>query len=752
MKRKIDYAAVAKYITYFLIFVLLHNAKTKSGLTPFALGFFAALVYSRENLWLLAPLYVLGSFTAGVSWQGLVIAATPAVVFAIAYFVHYKIKKPVNLLFLNIYALICQAPYVAFSAVSLAGAMDAVLTVIIAQLFTYTSTVVVYAIKVRGINYKFSVDEAISAEVVLAVFSLSVWCLNFYGFSPFFGAAAFVILAAAASFPFGTALALGAVLGIGAAFSSGSLIMTAVLALWAVAASSLKTKTMIFSAVAIVAVDLLAGYYFKAYPGGYSYLNLISLAIGLAAYFVLPKRTKQFLASVSKTFRDTYSSRTLVNKSRERVAERLVALSKVFTDMSALLSGDNLSEIPMSGGRRLAKDIGFKVCGRCDNAENCAAALGGDISCVLEPVAEVVLDSGRATMLNMPPFITSRCKKIPELIAALNRGVLLMAEWDASRESIDHGRKMIADEMAGVGELLCGLASDVKRRLAFDAALEKRLIDELSYHNVIASEAAVYGEEEKSATLVVRETDAGKPALIRILNRVLGASMELEYAADAMNGWQTLHFKRAPAFEAVFGAAREKKPGNAVSGDTVSFERIGDVLVMSLSDGMGSGEEAHRASAAALSLIENFYRAGFGNEVVMSLSNRMLSLVGGESFSTLDIAAVNLKSGAVDLIKLGSADGIIKSGGKLEIIESKGLPVGILDKITPAIERRTLSHGDIIVMVSDGVVDALGNDRLLDIISSETTLNPQVLADAVLDAAKSFGLRDDATALALRLV
>jgi serine/threonine protein phosphatase PrpC len=56
------------------------------------------------------------------------------------------------------------------------------------------------------------------------------------------------------------------------------------------------------------------------------------------------------------------------------------------------------------------------------------------------------------------------------------------------------------------------------------------------------------------------------------------------------------------------------------------------------------------------------------------------------------------------------------------------------------------------VLASDGVVDALGENGVIDVVNSADTLNPQTLAEKLLDSALDGGAEDDCTVLVLRLV
>ena len=65
-----------------------------------------------------------------------------------------------------------------------------------------------------------------------------------------------------------------------------------------------------------------------------------------------------------------------------------------------------------------------------------------------------------------------------------------------------------------------------------------------------------------------------------------------------------------------------------------------------------------------------------------------------EKFSTVDLSSIDLYTGEVDFMKVGAVASFIKSDDTIDIIKSKSLPIGVLDKADIERHKKSVSHGD----------------------------------------------------------
>lgn len=201
-----------------------------------------------------------------------------------------------------------------------------------------------------------------------------------------------------------------------------------------------------------------------------------------------------------------------------------------------------------------------------------------------------------------------------------------------------------------------------------------------------------------------------------------------------------LLYEEDPAFYLVHGIAKDIMDGQAVSGDNFSvLQKEDGEAVLSLSDGMGSGTVACRESEMVLDLLERFIEAGFSKETAIGMLNSAMVIRGEEEqYSTVDLTSVDLHTGKAEFYKIGAAATFIRhKNGEVECLLSTSLPVGVNFELEMEKASRQLVDGDILVMVTDGVLECLQaerpEERFLTILSGMTVSQPGLLANKLLE-------------------
>ena len=202
------------------------------------------------------------------------------------------------------------------------------------------------------------------------------------------------------------------------------------------------------------------------------------------------------------------------------------------------------------------------------------------------------------------------------------------------------------------------------------------------------------------------------------------------------------------------GTSLRAKEGERVCGDQLAVFMAGKMLYMLLSDGMGSGEEAHAESAMTVRLLRKFLKAGIDPRPALKTLNTALTLrcAEGGGFTTIDLLALDRCSGEAVLYKYGAAPSCVKCGESVTTLAAGGLPAGLQGSDSePECSRFVLREGDIFVMVSDGVIGG-GENWLPEMLSRWTETDAQDLSQQILaESRRHGGLQDDCAALVVYL-
>lgn len=321
------------------------------------------------------------------------------------------------------------------------------------------------------------------------------------------------------------------------------------------------------------------------------------------------------------------------------------------------------------------------------------------------------------------------------------------AAWNAR---MDEQRVAVATQLTEISEIMEGAirrAYDTKE----DTSLERQLKNRLYKKGVLLKKVYVYDNEDqrKEVYLTIRTRKKRcipNKEVAECLSEVLGTAMMPSHEARAFvrNEYTNTCFVERTNFEVVYGMERCVGDYQQISGDSFSFlHKEEGMFLASLSDGMGTGLNAYQESEKVVDLLEQFLEAGFSKETAVKMINSALVLRSdGKTFSTIDISAIDLYSGVCEFLKIGAATSFIRRGNWVETITSTSLPAGIFQQTDFEKTCRKLYDGDMVVMVTDGVLDVLPvehQEKLMkDIILEHPTNNPKELADYILSRVRQY--------------
>jgi sigma-B regulation protein RsbU (phosphoserine phosphatase) len=239
---------------------------------------------------------------------------------------------------------------------------------------------------------------------------------------------------------------------------------------------------------------------------------------------------------------------------------------------------------------------------------------------------------------------------------------------------------------------------------------------------------------------------------------------ELEIAAEIQ---QSLLPTALPQMSGLSLAAASV-PASEVGGDFYDFISLDDGwLTIVIGDVAGKGVPAAMLTSVTRTILRMEVMRGESPHAVIQQANNVLhqDLSLADSFATALVATINTDKGTLSYASAGHTPAILLRAqtGKAEQLKATSLPIGIFGYEASPTRTVDLNPGDTLVFYTDGVTEAqsptgdlFGLHRLLKLIESKTSEDPDVLRDtiqtAIVDFCENSSSQDDVTLLIVKLL
>lgn len=446
----------------------------------------------------------------------------------------------------------------------------------------------------------------------------------------------------------------------------------------------------------------------------------------------------------------------------ERYAHSIKQLSQTFLGLEEKRQAFSDEEI-----EAIFSGVREKVCGKC---EKCGWCWGENFVHTYQMGYEIlsaVDHYGNELNTETKRKLMQRCIMAPRFLREMLEGfhdarqnMIWVNRMARSREGCAIQMDTFADMIRSTAkELEDSIFTDERLEKKIGAALKKKGVRMLYAHFFMTKD----GKYEIHVTArAMKHQKISAKEFVKTVSEAAGRRLILQSGTAQVigNSYMTVICREGPAYYTMQGTARIGKGCSQISGDNFAMMELpGGKQAVALSDGMGSGEEACRESTLVIELLEELLDAGFPEKTAIQMINTTL-VMGREEihYSTVDMTVFDLYTGECEIIKAGASSTFIKKKDQVEHLSSTSLPIGVMNTIEIDSVKRQLSDGDFVIMVTDGVLDALPvgeQDLLLEtIIQGSVISNPKEMAHYVLEQVLAWTGKepeDDMTVLAVGL-
>ncbi len=514
-----------------------------------------------------------------------------------------------------------------------------------------------------------------------------------------------------------------------------------VIRLWEWANRSCGVWIGAVAAGASVFLLTVAGEVLKVRNRAAFWMGILESVCVCAMVLVAAPLVSRFLEGGAQAFRGAEGKREPEHGEKlQTYAKSFNGLSQIFSQMESFKSSFEPEEVG-----RMQQEIAGRVCVSCSQCAICWQEENSpmyDLFFRLFHSIEKRGGAGEEVHQELSCCCPHSDSIVEEAIGVFEKAKLNLAWYNRLLEN----RGVIAEQLDAMAYIMEDCAREYKDISGHEGKLLGAVKSRLREKGVLSKEIHLYQRQNGKLSLQLTAVSKwGNCVTVKEMAKAVSQGLK----RDMVPGKYTrsligredafLVFEEDTLYHTLQGVARLTKDHAQISGDSFSFlELEGGESVMALSDGMGSGINACKESEMVIELIEKFLEAGFRKETAIRMMNSAMVIQGEEgSFSTVDLASLDLYSGRCEFYKIGAAATYIKHGEEVECISSASLPAGIFHQLEIERSSRQLQDGDFVVLVTDGVTDCLGvpmpEETMQEILGSIDTNNPEQMAKQVLE-------------------
>ncbi len=438
------------------------------------------------------------------------------------------------------------------------------------------------------------------------------------------------------------------------------------------------------------------------------------------------------------------------------ITDRLLSFSKSLSELGRMF--DKISDkdvyITQSQVNNIIEDTGECVCHNCAMQNFCWNDYLKDTYKHSYDIINTIEKKGTVLVGDIPEKFKSSCVQSENFAFTLGLKLDLLKADIKWKKKFAGTRGLIAQQFDAVSESIYGLTNNISKEIYFNKEDEHAIRQKLNKVGIRTNDVMVLESDGRKQEIHLyvkyNRADGLKDKIVEAVSIALETKVEIiKYNYDADN--KCAYFKLAikKKFRITTSVAVSSRKAEAC-GDEYSFMEVANgKYLLALADGMGSGEVANRESKATIQLLESLMEAGFSNEIAVKMINSVLVLKSEvENFSTMDITLIDEHTGMAEFIKLGASTSFVLRNGEIMTIKSSSLPVGILNKVDSSNYKKQLMDGDIIIMVTDGILESRvqygdREETFKYIVQQAKSNNPKYLAEYLLEKSKNLLSNED---------
>lgn len=729
-------------LIYFIGFVIARA--TFFGINPLAIGFFTAAYLDKASPGLLFITILMGVGT--VMAPTILLKYMLTMIVSIVFFESPLIKRRemptqiyyyISAIALGIFALVESAAFGWNRQLTVMAILEAIIAFVSGMIFRMGTGFLLKQSK----GSKMSNEEMVSLAIIVAVTVYGIPDINNSFIAPIETLVYFIILLFTYKYGVGQGAVTGAVCGFALSLRGAPIYSVGILTMIGIIPAVFRSLGRIPCAAAFSLTAAIISLIYEDMT--ISMRDIGAITSALIVFILLPKSIVYRVDSEKDGYGHNYLS---ADNLKKMAATRMKSFSDSFLKLSESLEiiTDRQTRIQQKEIDEIFEDISEKLCKDCTNCSFCWEDNFNEAYAAACNLFETAEKKGYVETSDVPSYFLDYCISTDDYLLETNRGFEILKLNNIWNNRLTESREVIAGQLKEVSLAIHSLTGDIYGAARVMKSEENKVVRKLRANHIYVKNITIIERKDKHKELILNAS-VGRNRCITTkeaanwISEALGMKFVVSGASRSIFSKEVEEytFVEDTKFKVLSGLARAVKDN--VSGDNFSIMKLDNgEVVIALSDGMGTGKEAGDESETVLSLLEQLLEAGFKSETSIKLINSNLVLKADQqTFSTVDIATINLYTGICEFVKIGAASTFIKRDNWVETISSTTLPIGMLKAVDYDSVSKKLYEGDIVIMVTDGVLDCIREEDkesyIEKLIMNIQSNNPQEIANKILD-------------------
>lgn len=677
-------------ISQVIISILLSGIKFLGAQMPFVMGF----IEREDNFKKKVMLYSLAALTIAIRFSWIV-----AIKFGTSVILFYSLINVVNAInfrkkndiyaYLFISGFLIELVWCMFEGVLIYDVIVAILKgLAIVTGFILTS-------KIEKINKELSDKEFLFIITGIGLLLIGLGEISIFGINIKNVFSIYIVLMLASTNGIKYATISGLLLGTMNEISNPNMGVSIIsLALGGFVSGMFKNKSKIFQIWGFLVGNSILAYFIMGYSS--LVMKYIEIVLASSLFYVSYKNKVEELISFSiEPVPLLQTTNNLAVRELEMSSNSLFSVSELIDDF----------EIEEDEELDIFDEIKDDICFECDNYDECWDRNYDETTDEIFNVIEKLEDNEQVeegSFLNM-----NSCNNSKDI---LNKITSKYENFKLNKkdEPFNVLKQCVSNQFKGFSQYI----TQMKDKISDDKLepIDLKIINAFERENIKVDKINVNMEEKGYEISLRLQDDLPKVGFLLVASNVLSKIFNKRIVISDEKK-DLMIFKERGVLKVESEVITRKADNEAIIGDSYKLVDSEENKYMALlSDGMGTGIEASKMSSALVEMFVQMARTGINIGTITSMINSFMGYISKtEKIVTLDALSIDLLTGESEFLKVGSAPSFIIKGNNVDIVSCDTLPLGIFDSVEFYEKKYNLDVGDIVVMVSDGVIDSKRN-------------------------------------------